>query len=1455
MVDSQLEGTAKLPAIAENGRPSVFSGNQDNVDSDSANNNNTEIDEPSVHDSSFSIDSPSISLNGDLLSADTRSTTSIKTNSNVHHIRKVSDASFSLLTPTISTSNYNTSSVSLGINNLSATSVSPLGQNSIYELIENAQYRSKATSTGYLTTMSSPGQINIRGPTTRDIPAVKLSKISKIKDQQFMPYLNTVSDSFKQFESHKTLTQSTLEAYMAQLNREDKKKGLSRNSKLLQSSKNLDKGRSSEINSSTMTGATINETATVIGDDMNQRKYDYAEEVNNFGIQTLESAELISNSLDKIPKIFFLDDFRLDDPRVFNEVIGNKKILQETIDYNGEGEQKSVVDNDILQERFSSYLDIIEIHLIHEISKSSGSFFAALGDLKEITESSDHLTKKMNIIDHKLASLADEKVFPMASILQMVRKRNNIARLEQSLLQVSTIMHQADMAESSYFNANYDKVLELTGAVLALIKGDKSNEIVSQLTNKWHYPLINMDSLSALSPLKRLLSNLISDTGKSFAKLFCDYLIDDLRNVYENSSKTEVVERMARNLNHGGSKTFTKQTSGDKSNYQKVESGFKSGLEKYVRGLIRCNEITSAYRAYEDRFSLEMKTIIRSFLSPEKVETIDRSGTSISGLSGDSRTTTSRLQRGHSLGAMIRALTPKEFEDTLLNIYTQISEALRRLTVHQKLLLEIALDGISDGATAAIANKLHPELIVQLDITDAITSAIEISQRRMAKIMNARELQNSCVTLDYFLRLYFLNTMFLEECELISGGRLVNPVLQDIIRVQFQKFYTQYHHASMKILSGKVEKEIWRECSLPKHLQILTNQEISAGNDDFDESVWMDPMNLNFKIRDDSKKRKGSDEVPGERKTLTIGEESFIVPNVVGSILEMLQHYEIIKMQFRYVDGSRIIELLKLLNLKIHQSVLGAQATRTAGLRNITSRHLAVTSQLLGFLSELVPHIRSLFERLSKADSFSLYAERFNEIQKLFMNHRTEIFDKLISIMVDRLAAEKTDIQKTDWTYPLPMQKVHTYMESLVSKTLTISRILQRYLPEDEYTHILSQIFDKYKNILTDIYSGVSLKDSVEKAVMMRDIDYFREKLADVSGYSNSGQIIWENVNAMSTEEDSHVIQPDTMNNSKKANTTGLSSVEIKPEDQNTIRMDEGTIEKIPTREETDAQTGKESTMKEMEVNVRSENNGKTEESDISESGSLKITGGDQKHGFEDKDFGKKRIQTQVEADDMKKELKEKDESTESTETSEDKITKIKKKDELTTLDSNTQKTIEKDDLDNGEKTEAKDSLVSNFADKKKKALDGERDIQNTGDVKKERQKLNTADKRGKTDVQVDLDKSTPDEEIFLVSKSTEAGSLEAETAKDVEGRLKDSIFTHAEQDQSSETNSTDLLPDNEYSDDTKDFGVGKKIERKRDDGSSLNKEHSNTEGKETIHLKRNKKKRRKGNKGRRKKK
>ncbi|GMF72610.1 unnamed protein product [[Candida] boidinii] len=114
------------------------------------------------------------------------------------------------------------SNLSIGFNNISEKTVSPLGQNSIYELVYSSD-KNRKTSTGLLTAQSGNAVISLRGPTTRDIPPIQLSKIIKVKSSQFKPYLSSINDEFKKFQLNNNLTASTLEAFMNELSEEERK--------------------------------------------------------------------------------------------------------------------------------------------------------------------------------------------------------------------------------------------------------------------------------------------------------------------------------------------------------------------------------------------------------------------------------------------------------------------------------------------------------------------------------------------------------------------------------------------------------------------------------------------------------------------------------------------------------------------------------------------------------------------------------------------------------------------------------------------------------------------------------------------------------------------------------------------------------------------------------------------------------------------------------------------------------------------------------------------------------------------------------------------------------------------------------------------------------------------------------------------------------------------------------
>lgn len=56
-------------------------------------------------------------------------------------------------------------------------------------------------------------------------------------------------------------------------------------------------------------------------------------------------------------------------------------------------EEDHIINDTGLQEKFSNYLDIVEINLISEIEKSSDSFFDAIGDIEKSKQNQNIVCK------------------------------------------------------------------------------------------------------------------------------------------------------------------------------------------------------------------------------------------------------------------------------------------------------------------------------------------------------------------------------------------------------------------------------------------------------------------------------------------------------------------------------------------------------------------------------------------------------------------------------------------------------------------------------------------------------------------------------------------------------------------------------------------------------------------------------------------------------------------------------------------------------------------------------------------------------------------------------------------------------------------------------------------------------------------------------------------------------
>jgi vacuolar protein sorting-associated protein 54 len=122
---------------------------------------------------------------------------------------------------------------------------------------------------------------------------------------------------------------------------------------------------------------------------------------------------------------------------------------------------------------------------------------------------------------------------------------------------------------------------------------------------------------------------------------------------------------------------------------------------------------------------------------------------------------------------------------------------------------------------------------------------------------------------------------------------------------------------------------------------------------------------------------------PGSTTPLRIEERTYFTVKATHEVLELLLDYlkVVVNMNMLTTDTmSRVIEFLKAFNSRTCQVVLGAGAMRSAGLKNITAKHLgeynffaffwfrllcipALASQSLSVVFELIPYVRETFRR------------------------------------------------------------------------------------------------------------------------------------------------------------------------------------------------------------------------------------------------------------------------------------------------------------------------------------------------------------------------------------------------------------------------------------------------------------------------------------------------------------
>ncbi|KAI0472080.1 Vps54-domain-containing protein [Xylariaceae sp. FL0804] len=989
------------------------------------------------------------------------------------------------------------------------------GQNAISTLLQPPIVR-----TGLLPHTSAPASSAHKPPTAKDIPPVTLTNIPRVDINEFKPYLTQVGALYEQLRRIQESEDDASDQVFRRSGRPDERPGSSDASHLIPGNRPPSTRRSSAAQARSM--SPIESPSTPMRPLRRRSSSGYS-----------RKAAQGPPPLSTIPNVYFDDDFHLENPRTFDVVSERSEVVrpapgsvEEKTAANGNAPvpRKALATNAILQEKLSWYMDTIEMHLISSISTASTTFFSALGSLRELHSEAAESVERIKTLRQELEALDQEIATTGLDIVQKQRRRENLQRLNDAVKQLKQIVESVAVCEDLVDAGELEKALGSIDSLEKLIAGNESYRPADSMA---HNPrLQDLRDAAALRGVNSDVATLRFRIGKAYESRFIEVLLGDLRRHVDEVSTQDVLLRWSSSaMRSRGAQG--RDPSAFPAYLAKTE-GLRSQLMPVLVGLHRSNHITVAIATYREMVLREVRNLVKR---PLPASNDDDNESMMSASTISSRRLTQQ-EKSSILARNLRALGEEDAEALFTKVYTSVTETLRRLSTQVKVLFDVASSmgqettevrsptGMKSPPLNSANREIQEDIHLTMDMANLLGQAVDLSQEKIVKILRVRTEQSTHLPLVWFLRYFLLNLYFSNECEAISGRS--GTSLKTVVNAHIKDFIQLHGDTERQKLAQSMESDQWNAKDFTDKNGTLLDRVLESSTKDSPawsegSRIWLPFSEAQVQNGEMSTNGEAKDESNGAGKEKTrsavIEMDTFILPNSAILCLDGLSTFLhlISGIPSMASDVSvSLIAYLQLFNSRCTQLILGAGATKSAGLKNITTKHLALASQALAFISALIPHVREFVRRhagsgpnVNTGNLANLMGE-FDKVRRLFQEHQNNIYDKLIEIMSGRASAHAKSIKALNWDEKATA-RVNAYMETLVKETVTLHRNLTKHLPEGTVQFIMTPIFESYKSQLGSALEGSEVTSETAINRMTCDIEYLNGRLSKIDGYGGVG--------------------------------------------------------------------------------------------------------------------------------------------------------------------------------------------------------------------------------------------------------------------------------------------------------------------------------------------------------------
>ncbi|KAJ3396863.1 hypothetical protein HDU92_001697 [Lobulomyces angularis] len=493
------------------------------------------------------------------------------------------------------------------------------------------------------------------------------------------------------------------------------------------------------------------------------------------------------------------------------------------------------------------------------------------------------------------------------------------------------------------------------------------------------------------------------------------------------------------------------------------------------------------------------------------------------------------------------------------------------------------------------------------DSADIVYSASDLAHMRCAKLIGVRSEQNAQLNPKEFYRLFGATWEFVNAGESLSGRMCFG--LKSTILSQAKSFVNFFHEEKSKQLALLIENEQWSQAEVPVDFQMITEKILlsSTSNtalsptspnpeiinsitslDSFHQSEEnldgseTDLTNLSSSFSSTKKNKlnkfnmsenysEGGNSGSASLKYLLVDGQKFYAVGCLLMFLKMLTDY------MQCIDNipgltndvlNRILEVLKLFNSRICQVILGAGALRSAGLKNITARHIALATQSLGVIVYIIPHLKTALS-LRLPPKQQVLLTDFDRLLRDYREHQNELYFKLVSIMQERLQVHSKNMLAINWDFPDSKdfeENCSVAMSNLVKETCTLHKVLAKYLNTETLKKIMSEVFKAYSIKLEEDLKRLDLFSSGGKNKLLIDVQYYIEKLSGldlIDGPGNHMEVVVNNIKI----KDKRMTQANVRSSGSMEFGGSSQSLNVPLANSNTVNMAKSNSQSSPSPE------------------------------------------------------------------------------------------------------------------------------------------------------------------------------------------------------------------------------------------------------------------------------------------------